>query len=151
MVAQLAVAFASAHGLPQAPQLSSSLSSDSHPSAATALQSPVPETQRNVHAALMHTGVEFGRLRHEFPQLPQWRTLVAKSASQPSPGTMLQLPNPGSHAPSTHAELSQLVIACARRQSTRHAPQLVTEILVSTSHPLRATPSQFAKPAEQAP
>lgn len=111
LVTHEAVALAKAHGWPQAPQLARSLSSDSHPSAGIALQSAVPATHRNVHAPAEQTGVELGRLRHALPQAPQCSTLLARSTSQPSAAIMLQFSKPGSQAPSTHAEFSQLVVA----------------------------------------
>ena len=76
------------------------------------------------------------------PQPAQLLSVVS-GASQPSPGPLLQLPKPGSHAPSVQLPLPHASAAFARLQLTPHPPQLVS-VVVGVSQPLLGSESQFA-------
>src|SRR5262249_38363493 len=83
------------------------------------------------------------------PQPPQLSTVVM-SVSQPLSGMgaagFVQSANPrshtGTHPPPTHMVLEALAVLHCRL----HAPQLALSVLVLTSHPFGACPSQLAKP-----
>jgi hypothetical protein len=90
-----------------------------------------PSTQR----AVAFTGAAHARL-----QAPQWAVLDARLAQEPP-----QFISPAAHTvPQRPAEHTW-----APAQAARHAPQFARSLVVLTSQPLAAIPSQSAKPALQ--
>ena len=83
------------------------------------------------------------------PQAPQFVTLLVTFASQPLLRALLsQLPKPALHAMLQLPAL-QLGVPLLVLQAWPHPPQFVALVLMLTSQPFAAEPSQFAKPALQ--
>jgi len=89
---------------------------------------------------------------HEFPQPPQL-VFVSTRSSQPSSadgaGGFWQLPHSIRHVDVHWPPEHERDITFAVEQARPHAPQFVTLVVVLTSQPLLATPSQSAKPVLQ--
>lgn len=82
------------------------------------------------------------------PQRPQF-VVAERLASHPLEATPSQSAKPVTHA-KPQAPAAHVADAFARGEHTRpHPPQPVIEVVVSTSHPVAATPSQSAKLARQ--
>src|SRR4051812_816361 len=78
--------------------------------------------------------------------VPQWVTSFARSTSQPSAGSALQSPKPGSQT-RTHFPAEQSGASwAAASQATPQAPQLSMLVESAPSQPLPGSPSQSAKP-----
>ncbi len=73
------------------------------------------------------------------------------NVSQPLAGLPSQLPKLALHEPKLHVLETQRALAFAKVQRWLHIPQLLLSLRVSTSQPFVALPSQFTKPALQAP
>lgn len=99
----------------------------------------------HVRVPIMHGGPNAQLL----PHAPQF-SLVDRSTSQPVVGSPSQLPKPSRHinwqAPALHVPPTALAAAPHTRL---HAPQCCMLLLMSTSQPLEASPSQSANPAAQ--
>ena len=157
--AHVGVPFALLHAALHAPQCAA-LTASSVSQPAAAVQSPHPVSHAYWHppseqpVATMCAGAFAA---HEYPQLPQFNTLVAVSASHPSdvglPRSVLQSLQPVSHVcwqlPVAHAGAE-----CAGRSSHAfpHVPQLLRSLPVAVSHPFRLAFSfalQSVKPGRQ--
>ena len=153
------VPFTTLHAALHAPQCAAVVvRSVSHPAAA--VQSPHPVSHAYWHAPSeqpVTTMCAGAFAAHEYPQLPQFNTLVAVSASHPSdvglPRSVLQSLQPVSHVcpqlPVVHAGTE-----CAGKSSHTfpHVPQLLRSLPVAVSHPFRLAFSfalQSVKPGRQ--
>ncbi len=144
---QPAVALASEHALPQAPQFDTLvLVAVSHPLATDPSQSPKPVEHAMRHPPAAQLGEPL-TLLHTLPHAPQWAALVLRLVSQPSALTPLQSPKPGEHA-MVQRPLLQSAEPLALPQTTPQAPQLPTLPRLA-SQPLAALPSQLPKPVLQ--
>jgi hypothetical protein len=132
---------------PHTPQwFTSRVSAASQPVASRPSQSPKPRRQLpaqvpDTQVATALAGVGQARLH-----TPQWATSLARVTSQPSARLLLQSATPlrqavVEHAPATHP--------CPVGQTVPQAPHWLALVRVSVSQPLRASPSQSAKPALQ--
>jgi len=84
------------------------------------------------------------------PQAPQLLTSLVVLVSQPLAALPSQLAQPALHEPMAQALPTQVEVACAALHTLPQELQLLTSLVVLTSQPLVALPSQLAKPAEQA-
>jgi hypothetical protein len=100
----------------------------------------------SVHAPDAHVAVAFARAQGT-PHVPQSDN-VRKDRSQPSTGSLLQLPNAVVHAVIAQAPAAQLTLALSRAHGAPHAPQSVT-VLIAVSQPFASTPSQSCRSAAQ--
>jgi len=91
------------------PQCAGSEKSVSQPSAATALQSPQPDTQLNPHVPALHAGVACGAVLHALVHVPQVPG-EDRSVSQPSAACPLQSAHPDTQE-KPHAPLEQVEVA----------------------------------------
>jgi hypothetical protein len=99
-----------------------------------------------LHAAITHPPPEhaataFGS-EQVLPQAPQWLALVFRFVSQPSAVLPLQLPQPALQPAIVHAPLEQPGVPLAMKHALPQAPQWETLVLVLTSQPFAALPSQ---------
>jgi hypothetical protein len=148
-LAQDSVAFARLHPTPQPPQFASVVSGCSQPSEVIELQLPNPgEHMPNVQTPVEQVSVAPGKSQSS-PHAPQFASVLS-GVSQPSAADPLQLPNPGSHIAIAQPPATHMPDAFAGSQNTPHPPQFASDVRVSISQPLEATPSQSAKPVEQA-
>lgn len=138
---QVEVALGSTQAAPHAPQLVTEVCrSTSQPSAATALQLAYPASQAaTVHAPLTQASVAWARL-HTTPQAPQFAGSEDRLTQEP-----LQLVSP---VPQVWVQ-TPLLQTCPEVQAIPHVPQCAPSVPRFTSHPLLASPSQSANPAEQ--
>ena len=72
--------------------------------------------------------------------------VVLSGVSQPFAASLSQLPHPIAQE-MAHTPAAQLAVPFVVAQALPHAPQLVTEVVVSVSHPLSVLPSQLPQPA----
>jgi hypothetical protein len=112
-------------------------------------QLPNPAAQApSTHAPLTQLPWAFGNA-HAVTQLPQCVSSVLRFVSQPLPTFASQLPQPAAqlmeHEPPVHWGVPLVEL-----QITPQAPQLVTLVCVSASHPVAYCRSQFAYGAVQA-
>jgi hypothetical protein len=139
--------------MPQPPQCAALVRvSVSHPLPARASQSPKPVTQAPIRQApAAHSAAATPGPTQVRPQLPQWSVARDRSVSQPSPGLPLHSPKPAAqvtaHAEATHAG----TVFRGAGHDRPQAPQAVTLLRVSVSHPFPALPSQSPKPALHIP
>jgi len=149
---QLAVPLVPTHARPHAPQLVVVVMFTSHTSPGMPLQSAVPAAQLTLevpqveaaHTATLPTG-GVGQRVVQAPQLLMSPAVTL--TSQPSTDDPLQSRKPAAHAPMVQRPAAQVAAALANWQLLPHTPQLVTVVLVLTSQPLLALPSQLPKPA----
>jgi len=88
---------------------------------------------------------------HPAPQAPQWVELVRVSTSQPLEATPSQSAKPARQV-NPQAPAAQVAAAFALAgQAAPQRPQCCTLVLVFTSQPLTALPSQLPMPDAQAP
>jgi hypothetical protein len=87
---------------------------------------------------------------HTVPHPPQFVALVVVLVSQPFAALPSQLPKPALHV-GTQALAVQVVLPFGLLQGLAQTPQLLMLFVVLVSQPFEALPSQFPKPAEQAP
>jgi hypothetical protein len=140
--AQALVALARAQRVPQAPQLVALVLSEvSQPLAALPSQSPKPASQAKVHARLAQRAAALAGTAQARPQVPQWATLVARSAQAPSQ-TVCPAGQFEAHTPALHTRPAA--------QRAPQAPQFAALLRVSASQPLAGLLSQSAKPGSQA-
>jgi len=128
--------------LPQAPQWAALVRvSTSQPLLGLPSQSPKFVAQTAPHTPAAQKVVALGPEGHTVPQAPQWSGSLATLAQVPA-----QLRSPvwqlTPHWPAEHT--------VPLGQTVPQAPQLVLLVLVLTSQPLAALPSQSAKPVAQA-
>jgi hypothetical protein len=146
-VAQVAVAFASVHDVPQVPQLVRVSSGVSQPFAAAPSQSPKPA----LHEAIAHDPVAQVEValasEQPTPQAPQFASVVVE-VSQPLETTPSQFAHPVSHATIWQEPVAQAEIAFGSTHGAPHAPQF-PRVLSGVSQPLPSTPSQFPNPVLQ--
>jgi hypothetical protein len=140
-----------AHARPHIPQCSALVFVlTSQPFAALMSQFAKPALQLSAHIPAAHVAVAFAAAAHATPHVPQLATLVLVLTSQPFAALMSQFAKPAlhtsAHAPATHVGAIALGAA---RQTVLHAPQFITLVRVSTSHPFAGFMSQSAKPALQ--
>jgi len=145
--AQVVVELArSAHALPHRPQLPVVPRSVSQPFMGFMSQSAKPVAQVIPQRPVAHTAVALAPDGHCPRQAPQWASLVAVLASQPFMGSSSQSAKPVAHA-RVHRPAVQVAVALGRAaHSLPHAPQCITTVEVSVSHPLEATASQLPWP-----
>jgi hypothetical protein len=87
-------------------------------------------------------------LLHTFAHVPQWSGSAFRLVSQPLAAFPSQSANPAAQV-ILQAPATQLGVPLALLQTLPQAPQLFALLPVLISQPLRADPSQLAKPAEQ--
>jgi hypothetical protein len=137
-----AVALASAHKRPHAPQWANEVErSTSHPSVTLMLQSPRRAAHAIPHTPAAHEAAPPAEL-HALLQRPQWAVLVSTFTSQPFESTPSQFAKPALHEAIEHVPLEHVGVALASAQTRPQAPQLFTSVLLATSHPLAADRSQ---------
>jgi hypothetical protein len=159
--AQAAVALATAHARPHAPQLAvDERVSTSQPSAATPLQSAKPASQRpTTHAPPSHAAVALASAQ-VLPQRPQLVAAVSRLVSQPLVPLPSQSPKPAAqvkpHAPAVHAGVALAGDGHARPHtpqwlsddvSTAHEP---AQLVSPAAHVERHTPAEHTSPAAHA-
>jgi hypothetical protein len=152
-VAQVAVALAApGQVIPHTPQWVRVVRrSTSQPLSIIPSQLPRPESQPAMaHTEATHEAAPPAAV-HTRPQEPQLPVLTRVSTSQPFAASPSQFAKPDVHVkpqpPAVH-----VVTALARMgHALRHVPQWVSELRVSTSQPLVASPSQSAKPVMHDP
>jgi hypothetical protein len=86
-----------------------------------------------------HTGVPPLHPADEHP--PQW-ACDERSTSQPLDATPSQSANPALHAAMAHPEFVQLAVAWASEHTCPQVPQFAVSVVVLTSQPVEAIPSQ---------
>jgi len=125
--------------------------STSQPLEATPSQSAKPARQLpTAQAPERHTPTAL-KSEHAAPQDPQWVELVLVFTSQPLEATPSQSAKPALQVkPQAPAEQVAVALALAG-QGAPQRPQCCTLVLVFTSQPLTALPSQLPIPATQAP
>jgi hypothetical protein len=133
--------------VPQCAGLNSRSASQPFPSSASQL--PNPEPQASPQLPDVHVGAAFAPAGHPCPQAPQWLTEELVAVSHPSPGSPLQLPNPATHAPSWHAEPTQLPLAFGNVHGLLQKPQCCAELVVSVSQTVPGLASHSARPGWQ--
>jgi hypothetical protein len=84
------------------------------------------------------------------PQAPQFARSLVRFRSQPSLALLLQSAKPVLHVPRAQVPLAQVAAALAKAQTRPQAPQFRTSVVLFTSQPLVALPSQLPKPMLQA-
>ena len=137
--AHAAVALASAHALPHAPQwVALVLLLVSQPVMTLESQSAKPRLHVNPHVPAMHAGAALAKPGQTVPHIPQLLTSVA-AAAHTLEAAQYEVPIGQTLA---HTDPAQRKSA---PQTVPHAPQLAL-VLVGVSQPLAATPSQSAKP-----
>ena len=117
-----------------APHEVGTISDASQPVAALASQSPRPGWQTVPQVrAVVHTGVVNGApvATQRVAQAPQL-VVVVRLVSQPSVATLLQLPNPDTHANPQILAVQLGVALVAAGHRVEHAPQLFGSMRVST-------------------
>lgn len=136
-------ALASWHTVPQPPQLLTSVDvAISHPSAGLWLQSENPVLQwRMAQVPVGHVGVALFSVQ-VFPQPPQFAG-VSILVSQPFVALPSQSANPGKHAPTVHAPLTQPAEALGTSQTFPHPPHADGLVLRLASQPLSGLWSQL--------
>lgn len=145
-LAHVALALAGAHTDPHAPQLVVVFNRVSQPFAALPSQSPKPGLQRAIaHTPAVHIPVALAGL-HARPHAPQWVSEVLRSVSQALFGIPSQFPQPAVQAVKLQCPPVQTVLALSSLHSVPHAPQWVSEVLRSVSHPSLATLLQLPRP-----
>ncbi len=149
--AQLPVALAGLHAMPQPPQWARALRVfTSQPSASMALQSAKPsEHAPRVQTPAVQTAAPLAGAGHAPPQRPQWAALLRVLTSQPLAAIPSQSPKPVSQDATVHAPAAHPATPLVAEQAVPHAPQWLVVTASSTSQPLAASPSQSAKPASQ--
>ncbi|MFO0627818.1 MAG: hypothetical protein U0325_19575 [Polyangiales bacterium] len=141
---------------PQAPQFARLLVRlTSQPSVALLLQSAKPVLQVPRAQALLAQVAAALAKAHTRPQAPQWRTSVTVFTSQPLAALPSQLPKPMLHAMPQAPAVHEGEALARVGHWVPQAPQFAALVLVFTSQPFIAMPSQLAVPAgqttEQAP
>lgn len=81
---------------------------------------------------------------HTFAQAPQFETDVVVSVSQPVATIPSQSPRPTSHVDRMQTPALHTAPAPGKLHTVPHPPQLVVDVVVFTSQPFAAMPSQFA-------
>jgi hypothetical protein len=146
-VAQVAVALARVHAVPQPPQFVVVVSGASQPLPMFASQLPYPALQLIPHVPELQEAVPLAVL-HAVLQLPQCVGSVSTLVSHPSPVLPLQLAQPAAHV-STHTPEVQAEVAWFVLHAVAQLPQWVTSLFRFDSQPLARVPSQFPKPPLQ--
>ena len=100
------------------------------------------------HAPEVHPDVALARAQATLHD-PQVLGEASRLASQPLEAMPSQLPQPALQLATSHAPPEHAAVALASLQAAPHAPQLAVDVVTLTSHPLAATPSQFAYPVLQ--
>lgn len=123
----------------------------SQPFASFPSQLPKPAAQTRRHTPASHDGAAFALVEHVLPQLPQFPGSVRRSRHTPEQFVVeMQPPAVQGGVPAapheTHLPRSQ---ACPVAQRVPQRPQCAVSLVVATSQPLSALPSQSANPAAQ--
>ncbi len=145
--AHVAVAFARAHALLQAPQCVSESSEFSQPFESRPSQLPHPGLQVAIaQTSPAQVGVALAGA-HAALQAPQ---CVSESRvfSQPFESIPSQLPQPALQVEIAHTSPAQVAVAFAREHAELHAPQCASESS-EFSQPFRLIPSQLPHPGLQ--
>ncbi len=100
-----------------------------------------------MHLLFVHAGVACA-VAQTLPQPPQSATVLVVFVSQPFAALLSQSPKPLLQSWTVHVPAGQPAVPFATLQTFPQLPQLLT-LSVFVSQPLRALPSQFAKPALQ--
>ena len=140
--AHVSVALGRLHAVLHAPQLTSVLSGDSQPLPMFPSQSPIPAAhEAHPHVPAAHVGVPPVHVQ-PCPHVPQWLVFVCVFVSHPLIGLPSQSAIPelhtGVHTPATH-----VVVPLGFVHSVPHAPQWLTVLDRSVSHPLLRLVSQL--------
>lgn len=139
------------HALPHAPQLATVDSEASHPSVCLfPLQSAHPAEHVPPQAPLLQVGDAMWLFEQDFPQAPQFVTVVSV-ASQPSVCLLpLQSYQPAKQAP-LQVPAVQLAVTWLVEQTTPHPPQLETLVVAVSQPSVILLALQSAHPALHAP
>jgi len=138
-----AVAFASEHTDPHAPQCAASVWVSTHVIAA-----PAPHTMRGVGQSTRHApATQSCPLGHAVPHAPQCVVLVFVLVSQPLAAMPSQCRSPRRRTPRLHAPIAHAPVPLAGAHAIPQPPQCAALVLVSVSQPFAAFASQLPRPA----
>ena len=98
------------------------------------------------HVPETHVGVPEGTVQ-SVPQPAQFSN-VRRSVSQPSPGLLLQSPQPASQVSIAQVPVLHVALAWGNEQGVPQSPQLLRS-RSGVSHPVVGSLSQFPHPASQ--
>jgi hypothetical protein len=130
----------------QPPQLAGWVMSVSQPLLARPSQSANPAAHADtMQPEALHADVACGRL-HVAPQAPQLFGSLVVLTSHPVDASLSQSAKPALHEDTAQLDAAQIPFACAGLHGMPHPPQLAMSLVVSTSHPVDAFPSQSEKP-----
>jgi hypothetical protein len=137
------------HGCPHPPQCAADVCVfTSHPSPATALQSPNPGLHRGRHAPALHSATPFAATPQRLPHTPQCSRSVIGLTHERSPIAPVghraspMLGHGAAHVPPAHTSPAMHALP--------HVPQLLAAVRRSVSQPLAALLSQSPKPVAHA-
>lgn len=134
------IAFAGAHGAPQAPQSALVVVLVSQP----LIGLPSQSARRGSHEPTRQVPLEQSPMPNAglqvLPHAPQWVS-VFSGVSQPSAGSPLQSPKPASHTATSQVPVEQSPVAFAGSHAMKQPPQW-TSVLVRVSHPFARSSSQ---------
>jgi hypothetical protein len=142
---QLLLAFGNEQTVPHAPQWLVVLSCVSQPLVLCPSQLPQPLLQvPRVHTLLTQEAEAWAK-EHTLVQLPQVCTLLVRLASQPLDTLPSQLPQPELHV-IEQVPVEQEAVPLVEEHAWPQPPQFAVLVLVLTSQPLAACPSQLPQP-----